>query len=1313
MRQIKADTLRSQLPLAMAGDALSLGRRIERARRTNASAAEWEKLGHAVARSVERRQARARRRPPIAYPPDLPVSQRAEDIARLIRDHQVVIVSGETGSGKTTQLPKICLALGRGERGLIGHTQPRRIAARAVATRIAQELGSEVGAVVGYKVRFTDQTKPEAFVKLMTDGILLAETQGDPLLGAYDTIIIDEAHERSLNIDFLLGYLKQLLPKRPDLKVIVTSATLDADRFARHFGTAENPAPAIEVSGRMYPVEIRYRPLGSASQDANGEADDEEELEDAIVDAVEDLWRGGPGDILVFLPGEREIRETAQLLGKGLARRPYAAAVEILPLYARLSVPEQQRVFASSTGRRIVLATNVAETSLTVPGIRYVIDTGLARVKRYSVRNKTTLLQIEKISQASANQRAGRCGRVADGICVRLYDDEGFAARPKYTDPEILRSSLAAVILRMSALSLGDVEGFPFVEPPTSRAISDGYQLLQELGAVDSARQLTPLGRELARLPVDPRVGRMVLAASHSGCVAEMLVIASALSVPDPRERPLAKQQAADQAHLMFRDERSDFLSLLTLWQFFDAQVEQKLSHRKQVDACRAHFVSHLRLREWRDVHAQLASELAEQGVKWRPQLASTIDAPKYQAIHEALLAGLLGNIGVQDGDNEGYAGARGIRFFLHPGSGLAKKRPKWVLAAELVETSRLFARCAAKIEPEWVEAVAGDRVTRDYFEPRWDEARGEVTASERVQLYGLTLVPRRRVSFGRIDPRIARDVFIREALVPGALATKGAFLSHNRKLVAEVADLEHKARRQDVLVNDETIARFYDERVPDDIHSLAGFEKWREEAERNDPATLRMTRELLMRHAAAHVTEELFPETMAMANAVLPLKYRFAPGQPDDGLTLTVPLALLNRVDEPRLSWLVPGLIREKLTVLLKALPKALRNRLTPLPDAVTAFLEAVPYGRDSLVASLRGWLRTRLGEPLPPGVWDDLAMPPHLVVQVRVIDAAGRELASNRDIAALRARLGEAAQLSFAEAGPSLERRGQTSWTFGDLPETLSIVKHGQRLTGYPALVDDGDSVSVALLDTRAAAATAMRAGVVRLLRILLRQNVANFEKGGPGYAQAALQLKTSIPTDRLLTDVVAAICDRAFIGDDPLPRSEKAFAEQARRARARLPAVAEGAYRLLAAIAAAHYALTQRLGTMPAIHSRAVAEVRRRRDALVYPGFFRATPWAELAHLPRYLTALEHRLAKLPQNPERDARHSAVMERWWERYYERRTASAANIGASDADAAALERFRWSLEELAVSLFAQELKTPFPVSAKRLEKVWAELCR
>jgi len=1299
-----AARLSAQLPLAMAVDAMALADRIERARRTHAAAPEWERIAAALARSIEKRGARSARRPAITYPQELPVAQRAAEIARAIAEHPVVIICGETGSGKTTQLPKICLAAGRGERGLIGHTQPRRIAARTVAARIAQELGSEVGALVGYKVRFTDRTRPDAFVKLMTDGILLAETQADPLLGAYDTLIVDEAHERSLNIDFLLGYLKQLLARRPDLKVVITSATLDADRFARHFGSGDRPAPVLEVSGRTYPIEIRYRPLAG-----DGEDDDEEELEDAIVDAADELWRKGPGDILAFLPGEREIRETADLLRKGLARRPYAGSVEILPLYARLSVPEQQRVFAPSSGRRIVLATNVAETSLTVPGIRYVIDSGLARIKRYSLRNKTTLLQIEPVSQAAANQRAGRCGRVADGICVRLYGEEDYAARPRYTDPEILRSSLAAVILRMAALKLGDVAEFPFVEPPPARAVADGYQLLQELGAVDDARQLTPLGAELARIPVDPRVARMVVAAREQGCVPDVLVIAAALSVPDPRERPLAKQQAADQAHLAFRDERSDFLSLIALWDFFEGKLAEKLSHRQRVDACRAQFVSYLRLTEWRDVHAQLAAELSEQGWQWRSERAAHVDASKYQAIHQALLAGLLGNFGAKESEGDGYQGARGIRFLLHPGSGLAKKRPKWVLAAELVETSRLFARCAGAVEPEWIERVAGTRVTRDYFEPHWDADRGEIVAAERVQLYGITLVARRRVSFGRIDPALAREVFIREALVPGTIATKGSFLAHNRKLVAEVAELEHKARRQDVLVDDEAIAAFYDGRIPADVHSLATFERWREGAERSDPRVLHLTREALMRHAAHNVTESLFPEKLALAGNELPLRYRFAPGQPNDGLTLTVPLALLNQIDAGRLSWLVPGMIREKVTLLVKALPKQLRNRLHPLPEAVTAFLESARYGESELADALLRWLRSRLGETLPPDVWDDTEIPPHLEVAIRVVDASGRELASGRDLARLRTELGAAAQLTFAGTTPALERRGLMSWDFGKLPDTLSSARDGRHVTGYPALHDDGDSVSIVLFDTRLAADAAMRAGVVRLLRIALKDHVARHEKGGAGFAQAALQLKTTVPSAQLLADVLDAACDRAFVGEDPLPRSETAFAEQVKRARTRLPAVAEGAFRLLALIATRHQQLTQRIASLPSSAARLAGEIRSRRDALVYPGFFAATPWAHLTEVPRYLAALDRRLVKFAENPGRDARHAATVSAWWERYRERleRNRKAGRVEPG------LEEFRWLLEELQVSLFAQELKTPFPVSYRRLEKAWTELNR
>jgi ATP-dependent helicase HrpA len=1300
-----AARLIAQLPETMAADAAGLSRRIERARRGPATAPEWDRIEAAVARSVERRRARAARRPAIAYPPELPVAQRADEIAAAIAANPVVIVCGETGSGKTTQLPKICLAIGRGERGLIGHTQPRRIAARAVAARIAHELGTPPGEAVGYKVRFADHTKPDAFVKLMTDGILLAETMGDPLLAAYDTIIVDEAHERSLNIDFLLGYLKELLPRRPDLKVIVTSATLDADRFARHFASDKGPAPVIEVSGRVFPVEVRYRPLATEDE----EADDEEELEDAVVATAEDLWREGPGDILVFLPGEREIRETAQRLGKSLARRPYASAVEILPLYARLTVAEQQRVFAPSRGRRIVLATNVAETSLTVPGIRYVIDSGLARIKRYSLRNKTTLLQVEKISQAAATQRAGRSGRVAAGICVRLYGEDDFAARPPYTDPEILRSSLAAVILRMAALGLTAVDRFPFVEPPSARAIADGFQLLQELGAVDVDRLLTSLGRELAQLPVDPRVGRMIIAARDAGCVPEVLVIAAALSVPDPRDRPLAKQQAADEAHRLFRDERSDFLSFLALWEFFAERLAEKLPHRKLVDACRAQFVSWLRLTEWRDVHAQLASELAELGWKWTPQLATKIDPDRYRAIHEALLAGLLGNIGTKDTEGDGYQGARGTRFYLHPGSGLAKKPPKWVLAAELVQTSRLYARCAAHVDPEWIEKVAGERVTKEYFEPRWDAERGEVVASERVTLYGLTLVPRRRVSFGRVDPAAAREVFIREALVPGALATRGAFLAYNRRLVAEIAELEHKARRQDVLVDDAVIARFYDERLPADIHSLASFERWREHAERAEPRKLFLTREFLMRHAAAHVTEELYPESIAMAGTTLPLRYRFAPGQPQDGLTLTVPLALLNQADAARLSWVVPGMIREKVQHLLRALPKGLRTRLMPLPETVTGFLEANEPGTASLPDALRAWLGARLREALPSDVWDQVETPPHLEVQLRVVDAAGKELASGRDLAALRAQLGEAAQLTFAKAGPAVERRGLKRWDLGDLPESLTRERGGQRITGYPALVDDGDSVSVALLDTREAADASTRAGVVRLISLALRDALARYEKPGAAFTQPALLLRTTIPTDALLADVLAAVRDRAFVGDDPLPRSESAFAAQVKRARTRLPAVAEGAFRLLDEIAAAHAALSRRIAALPPAHGRLGAFARARRDALVYPGFFRATPWAQLGHLPRYLTALDRRLAKAQENPARDARHAGTVAEWWRRYDER----VARDRGAGRSAAGLDAFRWLLEELAVSLFAQELKTPFPVSFKRVERAFADLDR
>ena len=1289
----------------MSADAPRLARRIAQAQSRRAGASDWARIESDIERSAARVAARRAGKPAIDYPAELPVAQRADEIAAAIRAHRVVVVSGETGSGKTTQLPKICLAAGRGERGLIGHTQPRRIAARAVAARIAQELGTQVGDAVGYKVRFTDHTRPDAYVKLMTDGILLAETQGDRALAAYDTIIVDEAHERSLNIDFLLGYLRRLVEQRDDLRVVITSATIDAERFARHFDTGGRTAPVIEVSGRLYPVDVRYRALGSGDDD---EADDEEPLEEAIVNAAEELWREGPGDILAFLPGEREIRETGDLARRALARRPYADAVEILPLYARLSVAEQQRVFGASRGRRLVLATNVAETSLTVPGIRYVIDSGLARIKRYSVRNKTTLLQIEKISQAAARQRAGRSGRVQHGIAVRLFSEDDFESRPPYTEPEILRSSLAGVILRMAALDLGEVGQFPFLDPPAPRAIADGYQLLQELDAVDERNALTPRGRELARLPLDPRVGRMVQAARDEHCLAEVLVIASALSVPDPRERPLDKRAAADQAHLRFRDERSDFLSLLALWEFFVEALAQKLSHRRLVEHARAHFVSFLRLTEWRDVHQQLVATLNEARWKWDERLPKDIDAARYAAIHRALLAGLLGNIGLKDEDGD-YLGARGIRFRLHPGSGLAKKGPKWVLAAELTETTRLFARCAARIEPEWVETVAADRVSRDYFEPHWDAKRGEVVASERVSLYGLPLVPRRPVSFGRIDPAAAREVFLREALVPGALETSGAFLAHNRALIEDVAKLEHKTRRQDVLVDEQVLAALYAERVPPHVHSRATFEAWRKEAEANDPQLLFFTRDDVMRHGAAHVTEALFPTSLALDGTRLALDYRFAPGHPRDGLTLTVPLALLNQVDEDRLSWLVPGLVRDKVTLYLKALPKALRNRLIPLPDTVTAFLEASPFGQESLAQALRGYLRRRLGEAPAADAFDAVELPPYLVMNLRVVDAAGAELGEGRDLADLRRRLGEAAQMSFAAAGPGFERSHLRSWEFGELPESLTIARKGQRVTGYPALVDEGEDVALRLLDTRDAAEASTRAGVIRLIRFQLKDVLVRYEKGLPGFQPIALQLRAAIAPDRLLGDVVEAIVDRAFIGDDPLPRDASAFAAQVKRARARLPAVAEAAMRSLGSIATAYGSLTQKLNAAPVGLGRLVADLRTQRDALVHPRFFAATPWAQLAHLPRYLQAFERRLAKYSANPDRDARHAAQVAAWFGRYRERleRDQAAGRVTPG------LEDFRWLLEELKVSLFAQELRTPTPVSFKRVERAWNALER
>lgn len=1291
-----------------------------------------------VARKIQQSQAKYQQRltnlPKPEYPLELPVSGKKAEIAAAIASNQVVIICGETGSGKTTQIPKICLELGRGVAGLIGHTQPRRIAARSVASRIAQELQSPLGEVVGYKVRFNDKLSEGSYVKLMTDGILLAETQGDKFLHAYDTIIIDEAHERSLNIDFLLGYLKQLLPKRPDLKVIVTSATIDADRFSKHF----NGAPVIEVSGRTYPVEIRYRPLGkggyrskesvepeNAQFDADDETifgiarkaktearwleedDEEEAIEEAIMDAADDLLRQGDGDILVFLPGEREIRDTAEHLRKYQGRSAKLKHIEVLPLFARLSIEDQQKIFRPHSSRRIVLATNVAETSLTVPGIKYVIDAGLARMNRYSTRAKVEQLQIEKVSQAAAKQRAGRCGRVSNGICVRLYSEVDFDSRPEFTEPEILRSSLASVILRMAALRLGDVTEFPFIEPPSTRLIADGYLLLQELGAVDSKRQITETGLQLAKLPLDPRVGRMILAAKRENCLSEILIIASVLSMQDPRERPMDKREAADNAHSKFATEGSDFMSYLKIWDFYDNALKTKKSNKDLLNQCHANFLSFLRLKEWRELHGQIKQITEEL------ELKLNVEPANFEQIHKALLAGLLGNIGFKDGDSDSYAGARGIRFFVAPGSTLKKTRPKWVIAAELVDTSKLYARCVAKIEPDWIEPLARGLTESQYSDPRWDRKMGMVNAWERVSLYGLTIIPKRRVNYGPINPQESREIFIREALANGEFDTKSAFFTANVRLIAEVEELEHKARRQDVLVDEHQLFAFYDSKVPADIFNAASFEKWREGAEKLNPKLLYLTRDDLMRHGADAITAVQFPEKMVLSGVdgeqsiEIPLKYRFEPGHILDGVTATVPLALLNQLDPTATEWLVPGMLREKLTYLVKALPKNFRRVCVPVPEFVTGFLEKNPIGQSPIKSLLASHIQHVTTLRIGVEDWVD-ETPAHLLMNFSVVDDAGRELAMGRDWRALQKQLGQAAQLTFRNTSPDIEKTGLKQWDFGDLPQTLSFERDGLKVTGYPALEDNIDSVSVKLFDTAIEADANLRKGICRLMRFELKEQIKQLEKSLPNFNQYALTFRNIMSPDDLREDMIAAIADRAFIGEDELPRTNADFMKLKARARTRLPAVSQAIVRQVQAVATEYQALINMQAKMPATVNRLKKDVESQISCLVYKNCFTQTPWEYLQHIPRYLKALNLRIQKQPSNPDRDGKNAASIGLIWQKWQDKMN----NLQQTHMDIPpALQDFRWQIEELRVSLFAQELKTPMPISTKRLDKIWAEM--
>ena len=1213
----------------------------------------------------------------ITFDPALPVNQKREEIARAIAAHPVVIVCGETGSGKTTQIPKILLEMGRGRAGRIGHTQPRRIAARSVAARIAEELKVELGDLVGFKVRFNDRVRAGTVLKLVTDGILLAETQGDPQLRAYDTIIVDEAHERSLNIDFLLGYLKKLLEKRNDLKVIVTSATIDAEKFSRHFGGA----PVIEVSGRLYPVELRYRPVEGDKEDTT-----REEEEQALAAAVGELCRSGQGDVLVFLPGEREIRKAAQVLGKAIK------GVEILPLFSRLSVAEQDRVFHPGGAQRVVLATNVAETSLTVPRIRYVVDTGLARVKRYSYRNKVEMLQVENISQASASQRSGRCGRVADGISVRLYAEEDFKARPPFTDPELLRSSLAAVILRALSLNLGKVEDFPFLDPPSPRAIADGHALLNELGALDADNALTDTGRELARLPLDPRVGRMLVAARTEGCLEQMLVIAAALSVQDPRDRPLDKAAAADERHAKFADERSDFLGYLKLWNVFGQGASPS---RKQ---CRENFISYVRMREWRDIHAQLRQSVEE--LEWRLSSVNLAKPEGIRAVHRALLCGLLGNVGMKDDPDNNYTGARGIKFWVHPGSG-TKKPGKWVMAAELVETTRLFARNVASVDPRWIEELGAHLIKRHRERPHWEKTRAQVVAVERGTLYGLPVYTDRRVHYGPIDPKLAREIFLRSGLVEGEFETRAQFFAHNQRLLKEIERLEHKSRRPDILVDDELIYAFYDARVPDGITNGADFEKWRKEAERTQSGLLQLRREDLMRHEAAGITTENFPHEFQLGPNRLELEYHFEPRSPKDGVTMTVPVALLNQVPVARCEWLVPGLLKEKVLGYAKGMPQRLRHKLGPLAEFAQAFAQAVPASDTPLAAALARYIRAEFNLEVPADAFRPDSAPPHLQMNFRVLDEHGRQLAMGRNVAELKEAFGARVQESLAEEA---EKSGEkfTSWNFGDLEEVMEMQRGGQTLVGYPGLQDDDDGVTLQVFDSPERAREVHRAGVLRLLALAFRDRVRDIEKGLA--KDMALMSHAAVKED-----IIAAALERTFLADS-LPMRRAEFAQRVQEGRNRLNLIAQEMQRLAATILAEYAQVQKRVAATRKASPQAAEDVKQQCERLLQEGFLARTPWQRLQHFPRYLKAAGLRLEKLRADSARDAQRMAELAPL-EQALRRELASRAKLGGALRTAAELEQFGWLLEELRVSLFAQELKTPVPVSVKRLAKLWQSI--
>ena len=1294
--------LTPQLPLCLNQDRHPLKRQLDRLRadcqKGKAPLDQIQALAGRISQSVAARNQRLASIPALNFP-DLPVTGKKDDIAKLIQDHQVVIVCGETGSGKTTQLPKICLSIGRGAAGFIGHTQPRRIAARTVADRIADELGEPLGKSVGYKIRFNDKTHAESLVKLMTDGILLAESQNDPYLNQYDTIIIDEAHERSLNIDFLLGYMKWLLPKRPDLKLIITSATIDPQRFATHF----NNAPIIEVSGRTYPVEMRYRPIEQKEEDDETSDD----LQNAILDAVDELYRDLRGDILIFLSGEREIRETTDSL-----KKHHPSQYDILPLYSKLSVSEQERVFNPKGGKiRIVLATNVAETSLTVPGIRCVIDTGHARISRYSHRSKIQRLPIERISQSSANQRAGRCGRVAEGICIRLYSREDYLARPEFTEPEIMRTNLSAVILQMTALKLGDIEDFPFLEPPEDKMIRDGKTMLHEVNALDKAGKLTEVGKQLAKLPTDPKLARMLLAAGEEHCLTEVAIIVSALSIQDPREKPADKMHLADAKHAAFRHPESDFLTLLAIWNTFEEQ-KKHLSNSKLRKYCSDNFLSYIRMREWFDIHAQIM-----QVIKGDLKMHPNTDEAGYEKVHRALLTGLLSNIGFRHDTHE-YLGARGLKFYIFPGSGLHKLKPKWIMAAEQVETSKVYARTVARIEPEWIEHCAGHLVKHNYYDPHWEKKGARCMVSARTLLYGLTLQAGRKIPYDHVDAKAAREIFIRSALVDHEYHSNAPFYVANQKLLEEVGIIQHKGRRVDLVEDEQWLYQFYDHKLPPEVVSGVTLDTWRKTAERANPKLLFLTKEDLTREQEAEFVNEWdFPDTFPRAclgsrsNLTIPLQYRFEPGHEEDGVTAVLPVHQLNQVPAAAFEWLVPGLLEEKCNALIKALPKNIRKHFVPVPQTVKQCLEIEPDFKGTLQEWLGYRLRKLTGEAIPLNAWSFEAMPKHLQMNFRVIDDQGILLDFGRDLKALQLKYTVTAQSSFDQiAADELNYTGCILWAFDDLPDTYQFIQNGQAFIGFPALIDEGDTVGVRIFDTEAKAAAQHQSGLLRLCQLYLRKDCTYLLKNIPQSAAAELAYNrlpkhpllaaASEPSPSFKNDILAMILHSVFIEGKTL-RTQQAFEQNLQQNKASLLATANEAGKTALEIMTTLAALKTSLQRFNAQDPMA-KDINGQLDLLVYAGFLRHTPYTQLKAIPRYLKAILYRLDKLDNSVQKIQEINRYATRFW-KDVENKAKKAPVIPEQDP-------YRWALEEFRVSLFAQQLKTAYPVSAKRMDKLWDE---